>query len=195
MLKAREGIAVPVPQGHRITITNLEGGQVVDMWAINPADPDERLSMEHTRTSLTKLVPAAGDHLYSSRRRPMLAFVQDTSPGVHDTLIAACDAERYRQLGGDTHHANCAENLRRALAEHGIELDRTPSPLNLFMNIPWKPDGSLQFLPAPTRAGDHVTFEAMIEAIVILSACPMDLNPINGSRLGDIGVEVTPAAS
>lgn len=190
VLKAREGMAVEVPAGHRVRVINRDGGQVVDMWAVHPADPPEQLSMEHTRTSLGKLVPAVGDQLYSSRRRPMLALVQDTSPGVHDTLIAACDAERYRQLGGAPDHANCADNLRRALAGHGIALERIPAPLNLFMNIPWQPDGRLEFLPSPVRAGDAVAFEAVIDAIVVLSACPMDLNPIN-PRLGDIGVEVS----
>jgi len=66
--------------GERLKLVNLDGGQVVDMWAINPTAPDEHLSMEHTRTSLSKLLPGVGDHLYSSRRRPMLTLVQDTSP-------------------------------------------------------------------------------------------------------------------
>jgi hypothetical protein len=189
-MKAREGIAVEVAAGERLRVTNLDGGQVVDMWAVNPAAPDEQLSMEHTRTSLSKLVPAVGDHLYSSRRRPMLTLVKDTSPGVHDTLIAACDPERYRQLGGAADHPSCADNFARALAAHQIRTERVPSPLNLFMSIPWQPDGELEFHASPARAGDQVTFAAVIDSIVVLSACPMDLNPINAGRLGDIGVEV-----
>lgn len=192
-LRAREGVAVQLGAGERLKLVNLDGGQVVDMWAVNPADPDEQLSMEHTRTSLSKLVPAPGDHLYSSRRQPMLTLVQDTSPGVHDTLIAACDPERYRQLGGAADHPSCAENFRQALAAHQIRTERIPSPLNLFMNIPWQPDGRLEFHRSPARAGDQMTFAAVIDSIVVLSACPMDLNAINGSRLGDIGVEVLPA--
>lgn len=195
VLKAREGVAVPVPAAGQVKIANLDGGQVVDMWAVTPDGSGELLSMEHTRTSLSRLVPLVGDHLYSSRRRPMLTLVEDTSPGVHDTLIAACDAERYRQLGGMPEHPNCADNLFRALSSHGIRLERPPAPLNLFMNIPWAAGGRLDFLPSPARAGDHVTFEAVIETLVILSACPMDLNPINGSRLGDIGVEVLDAGT
>lgn len=191
LLEAGRGLAVEVAAGHRLRVVNRSGGQVVDMWAVSPSDPTERMSMEHTRTSLSKLMPAVGDGLYSSRRRPILSLVQDSSPGVHDTLIAACDSERYRQLGGSPDHANCADNLRRALAPHGIQLESTPSPLNLFMNIPWQPDGRLDFEPAPARAGDHVTFEALIDVIVVLSACPMDLNPIN-PQLGDIDVEVIP---
>jgi len=190
VLPARHGTAVALAPGERLRIVNLSGGQVVDMWALTPGDPDERLSMEHTRASLARLVPRVGDQLYSSRRRALLTLVQDTSPGVHDTLIAACDPERYRQLGGNEDHASCADNFRRALAEHGLEIDRVPAPLNLFMNIPWQPDGALEFAPSPARAGDNVTFAAAIDVLVVLSACPMDLNPINAGGLGDIGLEV-----
>jgi uncharacterized protein YcgI (DUF1989 family) len=146
--------------------------------------------MEHTRTSLGKLAPAAGDHLYSSSRRPLLTLVEDTSPGVHDTLIAACDRERYRQLGATGHHANCADNYRRALSLRGIQADRVPGPLNLFMNIRWDENGELEFLPSPARAGDFVTLEAATDVTVIVSACPMDLNPINAGGPRDIGLQV-----
>ena len=190
VLKATRGLAVPVNAGQRVRIVNLEGSQVVDTWAINAADPDERLSMEHTRASLSKLVPKVGDELYSSRRRPMLTLVEDTSPGVHDTLIAACDPERYEQLGGAADHRSCAQNFYEAIAAHGLEIDRVPSPLNLFMNIPWDADGGLEFEPSPARAGDYVTLAAELDVIVVLSACPQDLIAINAGRLGDIGVEL-----
>jgi uncharacterized protein len=190
VLRAREGIAIPLRAGERLRITNLEGGQVVDTWALARADVREYLSMEHTRVALTKLIPGVGDGLYSSCRRPLLTLVEDTSPGAHDTLIAACDRERYRQLGADGYHANCADNFRRALAERGIEADRVPAPLNLFMNIRWREDGRLDFLPSPARAGDHVTLAAATDLTVVLSACPMDLNPINANGPMDVGLEV-----
>jgi uncharacterized protein YcgI (DUF1989 family) len=189
LLRARDGIAIPLSEGDRLRVTNLHGGQVCDMWAVNPVDPNEYLSMEHTRTSLAKLVPTVGDGLYSTRRRVLLTLVEDTSPGVHDTLVAACDPERYRQLGGSEDHPSCAGNFRRALTDQGLALGRVPAPFNLFMNIPWSADGSLQFRPSPAGAGDQVTFAAAADLIVVLSACPMDLNPINGGSLGDIGVQ------
>jgi uncharacterized protein len=190
ILSARQGIAVPLRAGQRLRIINAHGGQVVDTWALARADVREYLSMEHTRTSLGKLRPAAGDHLYSSCRRPLLTIVEDTSPGVHDTLIAACDRERYAQLGADGYHANCADNFRRALSLRGIEPDRVPAPLNLFMNIAWDADGRLEFLPSPARAGDYVTVAAQAEVTIVLSACPMDLNPINTGGPQDIGLEI-----
>jgi uncharacterized protein YcgI (DUF1989 family) len=193
ILPAREGVAVPLRTGERLRITNLHGGQVVDTWALARADVREYLSMEHTRTSLRKLVPAVGDHLYSSCRRPLLTLVEDTSPGVHDTLIAACDAERYRQLGAEGDHANCADNFRRALSLQGLAADRVPSPLNLFMNIAWDEAGRLEFLPSPARSGDYVTLQAVTDVTVVLSACPMDLNPINTGGPVDVGLEILPA--
>ncbi len=41
---------------------------------------------------LKRLIPRVGDPLYSSDRRPLLTLVADTSPGIHDTLMASCDA-------------------------------------------------------------------------------------------------------
>ena len=45
--------------------------------------------MEHC--ALPRRSSPAGDALVTNRRRPILTLVEDTSPGLHDTLIAACD--------------------------------------------------------------------------------------------------------
>lgn len=193
-LRAGTGSAYALPAGGAIRISNPSGTQVVDCFAVNPAEPAEFLSMEHTRTALSRISPRVGDPLVSTRRRPMLRLVEDTSPGVHDTLIAACDPERYRQLGVVGYHPSCAENLGTALAEIGIDpLPVVPSPLNLFMRIPWDLDGRLEFLPTSTRPGDCVTLRAEREVVVVLSACPMDVNPINSGAPADIEVELLDA--
>jgi hypothetical protein len=193
ILRAREGIAVPLRTGEALRIINHEGGQVVDMWALAANDPSEYLSMAHTRVALLRLVPQVGDGLYSSQRRPLLTLVEDTSPGVHDTLIASCDPDRYRLLGAEPGHASCGENFRGALAARGVQADRVPSPLNLFMNVAWQPDGTLEFLPSPAQPGDYVTLHAETDVTVVLSACPMDLNPINSGGPRDVAFEVLPA--
>lgn len=189
-LKAREGIAIPLGIRERLRIINLTGSQVVDTWALKAADPGEYLSMEHTRVILAKLVPQVGDHLYSSRREPLMTLTADTSPGVHDTLMAACDEPRYRLLGVTGAHASCADNYRSALSRLDIEMNFVPSPLNLFMNIPWDEDGRLEFRPPVAHAGDSVTLTATAEIVVVLSACPMELNQVNGYEPSDIGFEV-----
>jgi uncharacterized protein YcgI (DUF1989 family) len=58
-----------------------------------------------------------GNKLYSSRSKPILTLVDDTTPGIHDLLFPACDAERYRQLGAVGHHDSYYDNLHKALVE------------------------------------------------------------------------------
>ena len=49
----------------------------------------------------------------------MLIITEDTSSGVHDTLIAACDTWRYAELGAEKLHRNCADNLEEGLEALG----------------------------------------------------------------------------
>ncbi len=72
---ARQGAAATVNAGQIIKIVNTGGKQVVDTWAFNVHDLDERLSMEHSRVSMRRLVPTVGDTLVTNRRAPMLSFV------------------------------------------------------------------------------------------------------------------------
>jgi hypothetical protein len=65
------------------------------------------------------VIPKVGDGLYDNERRKMLTIVEDTTDGVHDTLIAACDKERYLELGGGEEHRHCAGNLVEGLGALG----------------------------------------------------------------------------
>ncbi len=179
-IPARRGKAARVREGQRVKVINTHGEQVVDTWAFVNQDLSELMSMEHTRATLVKMTPSVGDHLYTNRRRPILTLAQDTSPGVHDTLMAACDNYRYGLLGCTEYHDNCTDNLAAAMGELGLSPPQTPSPLNLFMNIPWTDDGSLAFEPPLTRPGDYVVFEARVDLVIAFSACPQDILPING---------------
>lgn len=176
---ARCGKAAIVKKGQRIKIINTHGQQIVDTWAFNPCDMSEYLSMHHTRAYLNKVIPAAGDVLVSNRRRPMLHFLEDTSPGVHDTLIAACDIYRYIGLGVTEYHDNCQDNMYAALAALHLAAPTCPSPLNLWMNTPGEKN-TIQWLPPVSKPGDYVVLEAAIDCVVAMSACPQDIVPING---------------
>jgi uncharacterized protein len=188
-IPARSGRAFRLAAGEAIRIVNTHGTQVVDTWALSAEDEGEHLSMSHTRTALGRLRPSVGDTLVSNRRRALLMLEADTSPGVHDTLIAACDPERYRLLGAPPGHASCAENFQAAVGR----ARRVPDPLNLFMNVGWDGAGELEFRPPVSGAGDAVTLRALAPVIVVLSACPMDLNPVNAGQPREIEVEISPA--
>ncbi len=160
---------------------NTHGTQVVDFWAFNARDLGEFLSMPHVHTDLARTIPRVGDRLVTNHRRAILTLVEDTSPGIHDTLIAACDRYRYAQLGAEPGHENCTDNLRDALAALGLSAPTTPAPLNLWMNIPVGDDRtSVTFEPTVSKPGDHVLLRVEMDAVVAFSACPQDIVPING---------------
>lgn len=189
-IPARKGKAVALNAGQRVRVINTHGQQVVDTWAFNrqslsgATTPEfmsaEFMSMEHTRTALGRIMAEVGDSMVTNQRRPILTLLEDTSPGIHDTLLAACDRYRYELLGCIEYHNNCTDNLAAALAELGYRALETPSPWNLFMNIPVGSGGSLSFEAPVSNPGDYVLLEAEMDCVVAFSACPQDIVPING---------------
>jgi uncharacterized protein YcgI (DUF1989 family) len=189
-IPAREGRGARVPAGRSFRVIDREGGQVGDLFAFSEADPTEFHSAEHTRAFVSRLFPRVGEPFVTNRRRPILTFEADDSPGIHDMLCAACDPERYEGLGVEGWHASCEENLRTAMRALGHDRVEVPQPINLFMNIPVAPDGSLGWEPAPTRPGDSVLLRAETDCIVVVSACPQDIVPINGGNPTSLAIEV-----
>jgi uncharacterized protein YcgI (DUF1989 family) len=204
-IEGGSGGSVVLRAGQRLHVVNTLGHQVVDTWALR-LDGTAALSMSHSRLAMGRLSPRVGDTLVDDRRTAMLTLVEDDSGGVHDTLIAACDSERYRALGFQGWHASCADNFRNAAA--GIprhdsvpsvkaEVWRTaPDPLNLFMAVEASPSGELSLGSSVAPPGSRVVLRAHQNVIVIVSACPQDLVPINGDegppRLVDLYVYDTP---
>lgn len=181
VVPARRGRAVRLDKGQAIQIINTRGSQVVDTWCFNADDMGEFLSMEHLHASLERIFPAQGDALVTNRRRPILTLEEDTSPGRHDTVIAACDEHRYAQLGALGYHDNCTDNLADALEALGLTAERCPAPLNLWMNIPVAADGRITWGEPLSRPGDYVTLRAQMDCVVVMSCCPQDMIPINGA--------------
>jgi uncharacterized protein YcgI (DUF1989 family) len=163
-IPARRGRAVRLSAGEAIQIVNTHGSQVVDTWVFNAEDLTEFLSNEHMRPTLGRLWPGKGDALVTNRRRAIMIMEEDTSPGRHDTLIAAC-----------------TDNLFAAMRRIGAPITECPSPLNLWMNIPVDAQGATSWGEPLSRPGDHVILRAQMDCIVAMSACPQDILPINGA--------------
>jgi hypothetical protein len=154
--------------------------------------------MTHTRASTKHMSPQVGDLLVSNLRAPLLTLIEDTSPGTHDTLMAACDPLRYKELGVSDweEHGSCAENLVDALRQLNqgvglkgkkavgadITVNHQPPPLNLFMNVPYSQDGELDLGSPKGHRGDRVKFRAERDVVVVMSACPQDITQINGGK-------------
>ena len=91
-IPARRGKAARMRKGETVKVINTRGQQVVDTWAFNAEDLREFMSMEHSRVSIGGILPKVGSAFVTNKRRPILTVVEDTSGGIHDTLIAACHA-------------------------------------------------------------------------------------------------------
>jgi uncharacterized protein YcgI (DUF1989 family) len=187
LIPARRAIAVRVARGDALRVINTHGQQVIDAWAF--ASPAEWMSMEHSRLHMGRVNPALGDTFVTNARRPVLTLAEDTSGGVHDTLLAACDRHRYELLGAPGHD-NCTDNLHAALAGAGLTAPCTPSPLNLFENARPGPDGAIAIAPPVSTPGSHVVLRAELDVLVVLSACPQDLAPTNGPGPADAHYDV-----
>jgi uncharacterized protein YcgI (DUF1989 family) len=172
--------------------------------------PMEYLSLPHTRAFSHKLVPEVDDGLLTNLRNPIVTLVEDTSPGAHDTLTAACDANFYTALGVDKpeEHGSCAENLVLALKELNegaglkgtkaigadITVNIAPTPLHLFMNAPLDVSnissidgagakGAILNVDEPKgKKRSFVRFRADRDVVIVFSACPMDVGKQNGGR-------------
>jgi uncharacterized protein len=65
-----------------------------------------------------------------------------------------------------------------------------PDSLNLFMNIPWQMDGSVEFANCLCKPGDYTVFRAEMDCVVAFSACPQDILPINNGITTEAHYEI-----
>lgn len=124
---------------------------------------------------MAAIYPVVGWTFVTSRRRPILRFAADTSPGRHDCLVAACDTARYEQLGAAPGHTSCEESFRAEARTQGIPITFAPQPIKVFASFRVYDGGRLELEECVTKPGDAATFELLMAAIVVLSACPQDI--------------------
>ena len=181
-IPARHAKAAFVKKGHRIKVINTHGTQVVDCWALNADNLGEFMSLEHCRVSIERVYPRKGDVMVTNRRRPILKIMEDSAPGTHDTLLAACDRYRYELLGCKEYHRNCTDNFWEAMVEVGLKPIELPSPFNLWQNTPIGPDGVIKPNPPVSKKGDYIVMRAEMDLVICLSACPQDITSICGNN-------------
>jgi uncharacterized protein len=176
------GGAVLVSKGQVVRIRLTHGPQVVDFNCWSQSD-----SREHFWSGRTRILEGAhlttGNQLWSTHpwMRPIMTIVRDTvehspSPGGgvgHDCIFARCNDKIWEIASGSTGHANCQDNLARAIAAFGLTSFDVHDAFNLFMKTGIDPaDGRLFFEKTDGRKGDHVDLFADIDLIVACSSCP-----------------------
>ena len=117
-------------------------------------------------------------------------FEHPSAQKVHDTTVAACCPERYRQLGVKGYHESCQENLHLALKALRRKPPEVPCPFKLFQNSQYHPKRGLEFKPTVSQAGQYISFKALMDVIVVFSTCPMDVVPINSGSPTEAHFEI-----
>ena len=183
-------VSIDLKRGHSCRVVNTWGGQVVDTWAFVFDDYDEYLSMEHSRSANYKLLFTPGDHIYSNRFRSLLRLAADTSPGIHDTLHAACSKGSNHFYGAAQESPNCQDNLVQQMKQQCFDLKHIPCPWNLFEHALVATDLSLADEPSTAKAGDYVELEAIVDLLLVFSACPSTIGQISGGSTKGATIEI-----
>jgi len=184
-----------VQKGEVIQIIDLEGQQCSDFTAFCRAglDRGEELLIDSTatRSMVRHAYPAPGllDKFFDRNMRPLLQVVQDTC-GRHDTFGLACTARGYEERGFPG-HVNCSDNISGAMAPFGVERRSAWPAINFFWNTWIDPHThSLLTEESHSRPGDYVAMRALEDLACVSTACPDDVDPINGWNPTDVHVRI-----
>lgn len=190
------GKAFKVSAGTEVTITDLEGEQVIDFMAFVSPNIKESLSVCNTRFNLRRLYLLEGDVLLSNLQKPIAKIIQDTV-GIHNMTAPSCDSHFYKNLGKGPEHRSCFQNFTEVFEEYGIEPSDLPPPLNFFQNTPdlfhTNPEDTkeLSLGEAASKPGDFVKIRFYTDAIFAVSVCPFTMFGFNGGKSTPIEVSIS----
>lgn len=181
--------------GEYVQIIDAQGRQCSDFMALRTDSLHQGLERcidsTVTRTMVGGAYPRPGlfDKFYDQNMRPMLSVTRDTV-GRHDTFALACTERGYEERGFPG-HINCSDNISYAFDPYGIQARKAWPAINLFFNSWIFPhDNRLRSDEAWSRPGDHVVMKALTDLVCVSTACPDDIDPINGWNPTEIHVRI-----
>ncbi|MCY3879267.1 MAG: DUF1989 domain-containing protein [Rhodobacteraceae bacterium] len=187
-------VAYEVGEGEFVQIIDIEGQQCSDfqscrMAAIDAGAPNF-IDVSATRSMVRRTYPAPGlfDKFFDAGQRPLLRVVQDTC-GRHDTFGMACTARGYADRGFPN-HLNCSDNISDALSPYGVAPRPAWPAVNFFWNTWLDAEHRILTEESHSRPGDFVVLRAESPLICVSTACPDDVDPINGWNPTDIHVRI-----
>nr|WP_288356767.1 urea amidolyase associated protein UAAP1 [uncultured Pseudomonas sp.] len=173
-------------RGQLLRLTDIEGGANVSLLLFNAAEKSERLNLPDTLKGQHTAKLTAGHCLYSDMGKVLAAITADTC-GWHDSFGGVLNAEevaekygqgRYQELRNDFFR-NGTDNLLVEMGKWNLNLQDLLMNLNLFSRVDVDANGTFQFQPGNSQAGDYVELYAPMDTLVVLTALqhPMDPNP------------------
>ncbi|MEH2486383.1 urea carboxylase-associated family protein [Bradyrhizobium sp. AZCC 2230] len=190
---AREGVAIELRGGSRVSIVDLAGHQGADCVAVTRTGAVT--CTRTTRARNRRLFPKLGQSIYADDTEAMLTLLEDSSPGPHGLLVPPCDPIMYRLRGAGCAHPSCHDNFHRALLRKGISLGRTPPSICLFQNMVVGPAGAIAIGINTSKPGDRVTFRTERELVFVVSACPNDVFKRSPLQPTDLEIVIDPVTA
>ncbi|GLQ36116.1 aminomethyltransferase [Amylibacter marinus] len=194
-VKRATALSYELTKGQFVQIIDVEGQQCSDFMAMRSSALDagvERYidsTVSRTMARAAYPLPGLHDKFYDQDMRALLSVRQDTV-GRHDTFALACTARGYEDRGFPG-HINCSDNISEAFEPYGIKRRAAWPAINFFFNSWMDPDhGHLASDEAWSRPGDYVALEAKTDLVCVSTACPDDVDPINGWNPTDIHIRI-----
>ncbi len=187
--------AYSVSAGEIVQVIDVEGQQCSDFMAFRAdglhSGQEWMIDSTATRSMVRQAYPTPGllDKFFDREMRPLLRVVQDTC-GRHDTFGLACTARGYEERGFPG-HLNCSDNISDAMASFGVARRSAWPAINFFWNT-WVDPHTQHILTeeSHSRPGDYVAMEALTDLVCVSTACPDDIDPINGWNPTDVHVRI-----
>lgn len=186
IIPACSGMKIDVKQDQSITVIDMEGGQVVDLFAEVNENKNEFLSTGVTIDCNESLKLNIGDIIYTNLYRPMLKVLSD-DVGEHDLIHPCCRPEMYDFFyqNGEG-HPNCLDNINKALEERRAII----TPVNLFMHTRINTNGSISVEEPISKAGNKVTLKALMNITLGVAACSVSESKCNSGKCSPVKIVI-----
>jgi urea carboxylase-associated protein 2 len=182
-------------RGTALRIEALEDHCNVGAIFFNADNPTERLNLPDSLKAQHIARLTAGSALFSDMGRILCSITDDTL-GWHDPLGGCSDdamvEQKYGKLSyqqGRNHwHRSTLDGFLIELAKYGLTARDLTMNVNFFSKVEVLADGSMNFVPNFSRAGDAVELRAEMNTLVILNTCQHPMEP--GSRYKERSVKL-----
>lgn len=182
-ISARSARAFDVDNGQRFRIVAHEGTQVSDVALISRDDHSETFGSD--MSMFLNSVDGTGtlwqlETLYSRPpgEQVMARVTKDTICHHLPWAGGMCSSLLYEKRGLGSDHPNCADLLHEAFEEYGLQLAQVPEVFNVGLNVGID-DDSTYYKEPEFGKDDFIEFEATMDLVVGVSACPNETAIIN----------------
>lgn len=172
-VEAKHGAAFELAEGESFKLTDIHGGQAVDVTVFSAADPSEGFSSKYTYRRTGKVRFEKGDSLYTVAGKPIATLVRDDC-GVNDLLLAPCNEWLVAEYYGQENELGCRGNLHEVLEPYGVEPNQLQEVMNLFTKVTITDHKYLDFREPPSEPGDTAALRAERDAVVGVAPCTGD---------------------